>query len=191
MSEPGGIGAPHIVGWVVTAAAFGGNLWWNWLNRKHANQLADDIRTEGFQKEIWDRHRGRIETQLEEFVTFVLNLPAQILAFPGDAEQAISLDIFELNLNVAHDGLARALSETNNSAYCHGEHWEEKAFGKQYDSEQSWDLLLSGFARAGRCKKRHTQVDALKELKAHALEIEYEVRVEIRKQEYRYHPNSS
>ncbi|MEM9087082.1 MAG: hypothetical protein AAGB23_14265 [Pseudomonadota bacterium] len=190
MPEPGAIGAAHVLGWVVTALAFAGNLFWNWRNRQHIDETAQQIRVDQHKRDVWDRHRSRIEERLEGLTSFVAKLPSQVAAMmPREKkDKAVPLKMFILELNAEHDALSSALSDTDDSAYCHGSRWAEKAYGDVSEQESSWDVLLERIQKASRCRKLDNQIDILTQLQAPMREIELAVRAEIRENEFCYQP---
>lgn len=188
MGAAGGVGAAQVIGWVVTGIVFVINFGWNIANRRHANDLAREIRQENHQNEVWDRHRIRIEERLSGFVTFVENLPGQALTSAGGQKKAVDLALWGYQLNVAHDGLGRALTDADQSQYCHGTNWRQKANGRYDGAESSWDTILALLEKAGEVKKVSEQVELLKEMIGSALEIETAVRFEINDVEHLYRP---
>ena len=188
MAAGGGIGAAQILGWIVTGAAFGGNLLWNWLNRRHTNRVAETIRLEQYAKEVWERHRIRIESRLEEFVSCVQELPGQMLTYPGFAERAASMDIWGYNLTLLHDSLARALAQADHSAYCEGSSWQAAAAGRDHGTEHSWDLAMTAFEQAREAVDEESQLTLINSLAPYALEIELLIHHKIQEADYRYQP---
>lgn len=187
MAADQGIALSQWIGWGVTALAFAGNLYWNALNREHTNKIANDIRRENFERDVWERHRARIDDRLEELTSYVSELPGQLLALPLPSDSK-TLEIWGYNLTLLHDSLARALTEADASAYCDGSAWEALASGNVHGSESSWDLVLSLFEEARISETEDARLKKLKKMNVYVMEIERVIRARMRDADFRYQP---
>lgn len=188
MQPPSSINTPQIVGWLLTAAAFAGTMYWNFANRRHTNRIANDIRREKFEQDVWERHRARIDSRLEELTSFVSNLPGQILAMPPGINHEPQLEIWGLNLSLLHDSLARALAEADQSIHCNGDDWEIAAQGATHGTEKSWDIVLSLFGQASSENDIKVSIKHLRSMNSYTLEIERLIRRKMQAADYHYEP---
>ena len=163
------------VTWWIAVAAIIANLGWNWLNRRHTNSLAADIRREQFEMDRWVRLRSRIETNLG---TLTENLRGAPLLFAkpdlSEAEAATFMNVLELTVNDAHDNLSRSLEEAGNVEFCDELNWLQCAYGATYGTETSWDQILTVLGTASRQKLDLARY--LRRLKTYSDDIETSVR---------------
>lgn len=182
------VGAPQIIGWVITAVAFGGNMLWNYLNRVHTNELAAGIRKDQYAREVWGRLRARVETKLDDFVAQVIQLPGQIATMQPAPDLSAFLDVMGHGVVALHDGLATALTDLDSSAFCFGDDWANAAFGETIGLETSWDLMLVELGAATAASDVAASLIHLKAMGPLVRQIEAAVRDLIRKQDWQHEP---
>jgi hypothetical protein len=141
---PGGVGGAavaavatkDIVGWSVTAFVLIVNLSWNYLNRRHTDQVAREIRERSFDWDEWKAKRAAITTRLEDFDAAVDRVLALSRGDHKAADLKKELMAENRSLISAHEALIRALDRQG------GHEWIDLAYGPANPSgETSWDLL--------------------------------------------------
>lgn len=188
MAADEGVQAYHILGWVVAGAGVAVNLFWNWKNREHTNEMALSIRKDQYQRDTWARLRTRIEDRLDELVEAVVGAPAQMRAIEGSPTSF--LDILNIHLVNAQDALARELAAAEKSQDCNVMFWHRAQWGIEHGDETSWDILLAGFSAARNVEDLEQQIRELISLKPHVLEISDAVGDLIRRQDEVLRPST-
>ena len=128
-------------GWLVTAIGWVITMGWNFLNRRHSNELAASIRKDNFALDQWNSVRDSIEACLTAFSEAALEL--SLIHSQTLAELKLQCETSLRILTLKQDLLAQALKTADETYYVDGDDWEPMANGPEVDLETSWDHVVA------------------------------------------------
>lgn len=179
----GGGGAEVIsLGTIIAGLAIVVNLGWNLWNTLHTRDVANNIRVEQRQVERWDRLRGRIEANLDAFVSDLKSAHMIVAKAANEPQKQSVLEIVEIEIVHKQDLLAMALEAADRSDCCDAESFSYLVNGRaDYNGETSWDMILTVLASAAIAGQN--QVQHLKRLNRYANDIDTCVREALERQD--------